>query len=96
MADANDKVKDNVSGKFFVDSQCIDCNLCRETAPKNFKQNEDAGYSYVYKQPENDEELAQCKEAKEACPVEAIGDGGEGAATQPVSATVQFEITKSS
>jgi ferredoxin len=30
----------------------------------------------VYKQPENDEEEARCKEAKEGCPVEAIGDNG--------------------
>ena len=95
MADSNDKVKDNVTGRFFVDSQCIDCNLCRETAPKNFKQNEDAGYSYVFKQPENDEELGQCKEAKEACPVEAIGDVGEGA-TDPVATAPIQPVTSGS
>jgi ferredoxin len=39
--------------------------------------NEDEGYSYVFKQPENDEEEAQCQEAMESCPVEAIGDDGE-------------------
>jgi ferredoxin len=27
----------------------------------------------VYKQPENDQELAACKDAKEQCPVESIG-----------------------
>jgi 4Fe-4S single cluster domain of Ferredoxin I len=26
----------NVSGKFYCDDQCIDCDLCRETAPANF------------------------------------------------------------
>jgi len=31
----------------------------------------------VSKQPENDEELQQCQEAKEGCPVEAIGDDGD-------------------
>lgn len=76
MANATDKVADSVTGKFYVDSQCIDCNLCRETAPKNFKQNEDAGYSFVYKQPESPEEETQCQEAKDACPVEAIGNDG--------------------
>jgi len=40
------------------------------------KRNDDGGYSYVYKQPESPEEEARCKEAKEGCPVEAIGDNG--------------------
>lgn len=77
MANREDQVVDNVKGKFYVDKQCIDCNLCRDTAPKNFKQNEEGGYSFVYKQPETDEEAAQCQEALEACPVEAIGNDGE-------------------
>ena len=77
MADAAHKYPENVQGKFYVDDQCIDCDLCRETAPANFTRNEDGGYSYVYKQPENDEEAAQCREAIEGCPVEAIGDDGD-------------------
>jgi len=76
MADLEDRYADNVKGPFYVDSQCIDCDLCRETAPSNFTRNEDGGYSYVYKQPENDEELALAKEAMEGCPVEAIGNNG--------------------
>ncbi len=77
MAELEDKYPDNVTGKFYVDEQCIDCDLCRETAPENFTRNEDEGYSFVYKQPENDEEEALCREALEGCPVEAIGDDGE-------------------
>ena len=76
MADREDKVPENIDGKFYVDTQCIDCDLCRETAPENFQRNEDGGYSYVYKQPENDEEEALCAEAMEGCPVEAIGSDG--------------------
>ena len=76
MADPDTKYADNVNGAYYVDDQCIDCDLCRETAPANFTRNEDAGYSYVFKQPENDDELEQCKEAMEGCPVEAIGDDG--------------------
>ena len=76
MADVANKYSENVEGKFYVDDQCIDCDLCRETAPDNFKRNEDGGYSFVYKQPESPEEEARCKEAKEGCPVEAIGDNG--------------------
>ena len=76
MADVTDKYELNVEGKFYVDEQCIDCDLCRETAPKNFTREEDEGYSYVYKQPENDEELESCIEAMDGCPVESIGDDG--------------------
>ena len=76
MADIADKYEDNVTGKYYCDNQCIDCDLCRETAPDNFKRNEDGGYSYVYKQPENDDEAALCVEAMEGCPVEAIGSDG--------------------
>jgi len=76
MADVANKYPENVPGKYYVDNQCIDCDLCRETAPDNFKRNEDGGYSFVYKQPESAEEEARCKEAKEGCPVEAIGDNG--------------------
>jgi ferredoxin len=77
MADAANKYPESTAGKYFVDNQCIDCDLCRETAPDNFKRNDDGGYSFVYKQPENPEEEARCKEAKEGCPVEAIGDNGD-------------------
>ena len=77
MADLEDKNPENVGGLFYVDSQCIDCDLCRETAPANFTREEDEGYSYVFKQPETDEEKELCIEAMEGCPVEAIGDDGE-------------------
>jgi ferredoxin len=76
MADVANKYPENVPGKYYVDNQCIDCDLCRETAPDNFKRNDDGGYSFVYKQPASPEEEARCKEAKEGCPVEAIGDNG--------------------
>ncbi len=79
MADAANKYPENVPGKFYVDDQCIDCDLCRETAPGNFKRNDDGGHSYVYKQPETPEEETLCKEAMEGCPVEAIGNDGDAA-----------------
>lgn len=77
MASIADKYPDNATGMYYVDNQCIDCDVCRDTAPSNFTRNDDGGYSYVYKQPDTDEEFEQCKEAMEACPVEAIGDDGE-------------------
>ena len=58
MATKEDKYEDNAGGKYYCDTECIDCDLCRETAPENFTRNEDGGYSYVHKQPENEEEEA--------------------------------------
>ena len=74
MADRADIQPENVAGKYYVDEQCIDCDLCREEAPNNFTRQETEGYSYVYKQPENEEEEADCQNALDNCPVEAIGN----------------------
>jgi ferredoxin len=76
MADAANKYPESVAGKYYVDDQRIDWDLCRETAPANFKRNDDGGHSYLYKQPENPEEGAVCNEAMEGCPVEAISNDG--------------------
>jgi len=76
MAELENKYPENVEGEYYVDDQCIDCDLCRETAPNNFTRQENEGYSYVYKQPETDEEKAECEEAMDGCPVEAIGNNG--------------------
>ena len=37
MADLTQKLPENVAGQFYVDATCIDCDLCRETAPQNFR-----------------------------------------------------------
>lgn len=76
MADAKERYAENGTGKWYVDTQCIDCDVCRVTAPGNFRREEDKGFSYVFQQPSSPEEEAQCQEAKDSCPVEAIGDDG--------------------
>jgi ferredoxin len=76
MADSNDRVTENAGGEYYVDTQCIDCDVCRDTAPDNFTRSDDNGYSFVYKQPLDEEERALCEEALAACPVEAIGSDG--------------------
>ena len=76
MADSSDKVESNVDGAWYVDTNCIDCDLCRQSAPDNFERNEDEGYTFVSKQPANDEEEQAMRDALEECPVEAIGDDG--------------------
>ena len=35
MASIEDTVKENVDGKFYVDHQCIDCDLCVPECPED-------------------------------------------------------------
>ncbi len=76
MPDSTIRQRENVPGTYYVDTTCIDCDVCRDIAPDNFVRQDDEGYSYVYRQPKNEQEISLCKEALEACPVEAIGDDG--------------------
>ena len=73
MADLDQKVAENAPGRYFVDSTCIDCDLCRELAGANFVRHDAEGYSYVRAQPGTPEEEANCRAAMDECPVEAIG-----------------------
>jgi ferredoxin len=77
MARREDRVVENPGGRYYVDTQCIDCDVCRVTAPGNFERQEEKGYSFVRRQPETSEEEVQCQEAMDCCPVEAIGSDGE-------------------
>jgi ferredoxin len=76
MADRKNKWEDNVPGRFYVDKECILCSVCSDAAPNNFRMSRQEDHDVVYKQPENEAEVAQCHEAMENCPVEAIGDDG--------------------
>ena len=84
MAEVKEKLPDNVPGKFYVDRQCIDCDVCRDTSPANFTRNDENGYSYVHRQPSTPEEFELFREALMACPVEAIGDDAD-AGTRPAA-----------
>lgn len=76
MAEVQEKLPENTPGKYYVDQNCIDCDVCRDTSPANFTRNDENGYSYVWKQPQTREEADLCEEALMACPVEAIGEDG--------------------
>ena len=78
MADRNRKAARNVTGKFYVDDTCSDCDLCREIAPLTFTRDDETGSSYVYRQPQTEDELLQAEEALRSCPTETIGNDGEG------------------
>lgn len=68
----NQTHSNGVPGAYFVDDSCTDCDLCRETAPNNFKRDAAKGVAYVFKQPSNPQESSQCSAAKNTCPVKAI------------------------
>jgi len=77
MPNINAKQPDNVKGKYYVDDQCIACELCVVTAPASFKMSKDDTHAFVYKQPENEQEEKLCAEAMESCPTTSIGNDGE-------------------
>jgi ferredoxin len=76
MAERTRRTPENVPGTWYVDDTCIDCDLCRSTAPRIFGRQDDGGYSYVLRQPETPIELALAEEARLACPTETIGNDG--------------------
>jgi glyoxylase-like metal-dependent hydrolase (beta-lactamase superfamily II)/ferredoxin len=71
MADFKKQMTENVTGEFFVDSTCIDCDTCRQLAPHTF---EDSGRtSFVKTQPQTAEEIRKATQALLACPTGSIG-----------------------
>ena len=76
MADRNQKTPLNIPGPFYVDDTCIDCDLCRDTAPGTFRRDDENGVTYVWKQPATAEEWALADTALQACPTETIGSDG--------------------
>jgi ferredoxin len=76
MADKNERLSQNISGPYYVDSTCIDCDMCRGNAPNYFKRDDDTGYSVVYRQPATPEERALAEESLQNCPTNSIGNDG--------------------
>lgn len=76
MAILSDRTPDNVAGRYYIDSSCIDCDQCRVMAPDLFGRNEDTGLSFVQRQPMTDNEIALAEEALEVCATASIGNDG--------------------
>ena len=70
------KLPQNVYGRFYVDTNCINCSLCPEIAPDIFATNHDQGYEYIKKQPQNTAELDLVAEVIQLCPANAVQDNG--------------------
>ena len=84
MAQINARLSENVSGDFFVDSTCIDCDACRQIAPAVFRDH--GGQSSVYHQPHNPGELNRALMALVACPTASIGTESHRSARAGVAA----------
>ena len=76
MAERRNRLSQNVPGPFYVDSTCVDCDLCRNTAPDFFRRDDETGFSFVYRQPITPQEKALAEEARQSCPTESIGNDG--------------------
>jgi glyoxylase-like metal-dependent hydrolase (beta-lactamase superfamily II)/ferredoxin len=71
MAHLNLRRPENVTGDFYVDSSCIDCDTCRWMTPEVFTR--DRGMSAVYHQPVDERERLRSLQALLACPTSSIG-----------------------
>ncbi|ASS74600.1 MBL fold metallo-hydrolase [Tumebacillus algifaecis] len=67
---ASKRLATNVEGEFFVNSNCIDCDTCRQLAPEFYSAVGD--FSAVTKQPQGDEEKRIAYRAMLSCPTGAI------------------------
>lgn len=73
VARLDQRLPDNVDGDFFVDTTCIDCDLCRQIAPATFGRADRAAQSYVHRQPATEAERHRALMALVTCPTASIG-----------------------
>ena len=66
MASRAKAYPENLSGAWFVDDRCIDCDVCRQLAPSTFTAADD--HSYVVRQPETLQEQRDALRALFAAP----------------------------
>ena len=71
MANVQLRLPENVSGDFFVDSTCIDCDTCSQLSPMVFRDHGDQ--CSVYHQPSTFEETQLAMMALVSCPTGSIG-----------------------
>jgi len=72
MARLSDRLDANADGDLYVDTSCIDCDLCRQLAPATFARSARAGQSYVAHQP-GERERHRALMALVTCPTSSIG-----------------------
>jgi len=95
MVDLVKKLNGNAPGEFYVDSSCIDCDLCRQIAPEVFREENEA--SIVARQPGTPAESLRAEMALVTCPTASIGTvhkrdlaGAVAAFPEPIEENVRF------
>lgn len=73
MARLAERLDENEAGEFFVDASCIDCDLCRQLAPRVFARSERLGLSVVRAQPRSIDDEERALVALVTCPTSSIG-----------------------
>ncbi len=73
MAKREDSLAENAPGDWFVDSSCIDCDMCRALAPSTYERSDRAEQSFVARQPLSPDERRRAALALVACPTSSIG-----------------------
>lgn len=74
MAVPEKRRPENVAGELYVDSTCIDCDTCRQLAPRAFRAV--GAQSAVFRQPADEDERRAALRALIACPTASIGADG--------------------
>jgi glyoxylase-like metal-dependent hydrolase (beta-lactamase superfamily II) len=87
MADPAQSVAENVPGDFFVDASCIDCDTCRQLAPRVFGQAADT--AFVERQPQSEFDQRAALHALLSCPTGSIGTRGDA---DPAAAIDDFPL----
>lgn len=73
MAQLSQRLAENAAGEFYVDSTCIDCDLCRQIAPALYARSDREQQSFVLRQPADGAETHRALMALVACPTASIG-----------------------
>lgn len=92
MAHLTHRRPENISGDFYVDSTCIDCDTCRWMAPEVFHEAGDQ--SAVYHQPETEQERLRAMQALLACPTASIGTVSKPTDIKTVQQSFPIPVTE--
>lgn len=90
MATLKQRRSENISGDFYVDSTCIDCDTCRWMAPTVYSRV--GSQSAVHHQPATEQERLQSMQALLACPTASIGTVTKPVDIQQVQTSLPIAI----
>lgn len=90
MASLKHRRAQNISGEFYVDNTCIDCDTCRWMAPDIFGRVDEQ--SAVHQQPSDSTQREAAVQALLSCPTSSIGTLHKPLDIQSVQATFPIPV----